>query len=80
MALAWSQRVVLERKIARWVWEEKRAITIQAIADRFCIDVPSARKIVRSILRRTDGIRCFLSDSGFEVQELPESYQPFISS
>ncbi|ECF3777820.1 hypothetical protein E3O66_15890 [Salmonella enterica subsp. enterica serovar Oslo] len=80
MALPWAQRIVLERKIARWVWEEKRAIAIQEIADRFCIDVPSVRIIVRLILRRTDGIKCSLSDSGFEVHELPESYQPFIMS
>lgn len=80
MALFWGQCVILERKISRWVWEEKRAVTIQEIAEKFGLDVPGARKIVRSILRRTDGIRCFLSDSGFEVQDLPESYQPFIGS
>ena len=78
MALPWAQRVILERKIARWVWEEKRVVTLQEISEHFCINVPSTRKIVRSILRRTDGIRCFLSDAGFEVQELPENYQPFI--
>lgn len=80
MALPRAQHVILERKIARWVWEEKRVITIQEISEHFCIDVPSTRKVVRSVLLRTDGIRCFLSDSGFEVQELPESYQPFIGS
>ncbi|EBZ5133405.1 hypothetical protein EBP34_16560 [Salmonella enterica subsp. enterica serovar Saintpaul] len=60
MALPWAKRVVLERKIARWVWEEKRAITLPYIAEHLGIDVPSTRKIVRSFLRRTDGIKCSL--------------------
>ncbi|EDQ6556097.1 hypothetical protein S675_004328 [Salmonella enterica subsp. enterica] len=93
MALPWAKRVVLERKIARWVWEEKRAITLPDIAEHFGIDVPSTWKVVRSILRRTDGIKCSLEarqdvdNSGnkvifeyLEVHELPDSYQPFISS
>ncbi|EEG6606118.1 hypothetical protein G3K90_003298 [Salmonella enterica] len=93
MALPWAKRVVLERKIARWVWEEKQAIRLPDIAEHFGIDVPSSRRIVRSILRRTDGIKCFLDarldvdNSGnkvifecLEVYELPDSYQPFISS
>lgn len=93
MALPWTLRVILERKIARWVWEEKRAITITEIAEHFGIDVPSTRKTVRSILRRTDGIVCSLDSvpavngtgnrriaESLEVQELPDSYQPFITS
>lgn len=69
MALPWALRVILERKIARWVWEEKRAITITEIAEHFGIDVPSTRKIARSILRRTDGIVCSL-DSFRPLTEL----------
>lgn len=93
MALPWAQRVILERKIARWVWEEKRTITITDIEEHFGIDVPSTRKIVRSILRRTDGIVCSLDSvpevngtdnlrisESLVVQELPDSYQPFITS
>ncbi|EDQ5929598.1 hypothetical protein XY32_002764 [Salmonella enterica subsp. enterica] len=93
MTLSWAKHVVLERKIARWVWEEKRAITLPDIAEHFGIDAPSTWKIVRSILRRTDGIKCSLESrqdvdnsenkvifESLEVYELPDSYQPFIRS
>lgn len=84
---------MLERKIARRVWEVKRAIALPDIAELFGLNVLSTRKIECSIFRRTDGRKCSLETrqdvdySGnklifecLEFPELPDSYQSFMSS
>lgn len=83
------ERVILEQKIARWVWNEHRPVTAAEIAVKFSIGIHSARCLIQRIMRRTDGIRCSLETSPginsaghsgmvkyFSVIHLPDSYMP----
>ncbi|EBW4032767.1 hypothetical protein ABL142_005357 [Salmonella enterica] len=87
-ALNKSQKEVLERKIARWVWNEQRPVTAAEIDRKFFVGIHQARCLIQRIMRRADGIRCRLetvpgeNSAGhtgivkyFSVQYLPESYQ-----
>ncbi|EGB0328597.1 TPA: hypothetical protein ACIVON_004985 [Salmonella enterica subsp. enterica serovar Poona] len=90
MAALWGvQNIILERKIARWVWMEQRPVTATEIAGQFSVTLNTARHIIHNLMRRADGIRCKLetgpgiNSTGhpgivkyFSVQYLPESYQP----
>lgn len=90
MTVLWgAQDIVMERKIARWVWMEQRPVTATEIAGQFSVTLNTARHIIHNLMRRADGIRCRLetvpgiNSAGhpgivkyFSVQHLPESYQP----
>ncbi|ELC2814924.1 hypothetical protein RIX35_004061 [Salmonella enterica] len=88
-ALSKSQKEILERKIARWVWLKQRPVTAAEIARKFTIGIHQARCLIQRIIRRADGIRCRLETAPgknsaghtgivkyFSVQYLPENYQP----
>ncbi|EAU9426544.1 hypothetical protein [Salmonella enterica] len=72
----------MERKTARWVYEQARGVTAKEVAKRFRLHEHTARLIIHSIMRRTDGIRCELTAKGrrpvkyFSVIHLPDEYQP----
>ncbi|HFW4799794.1 TPA: hypothetical protein ACIBS5_005371 [Salmonella enterica subsp. diarizonae serovar 60-67:z35:-] len=83
------QIALLERKVARWVWNKHRPVTAAEIANKFSVNIHHARCLIQRIMRRADGIRCKLETvSGinsaghpgivkyFSVQHLPEDYQP----
>ncbi|EBS2696161.1 hypothetical protein ZQ65_19340 [Salmonella enterica subsp. enterica serovar Newport] len=88
-ALSKAQKEVLERKIARWVWQKQRPVTAAEIARKFSVGIHQARCLIQRIMRRADGIRCTLETAPgknsagntgivkyFSVQHLPENYQP----
>ncbi|HFW3114027.1 TPA: hypothetical protein ACIBE2_004380 [Salmonella enterica subsp. diarizonae serovar 61:r:-] len=83
------QIALLERKVARWVWNEHRSVTAAEIAVEFTVSIYSARILIQRLMRRADGLQCRLETlSGinsaghpgiakyFSVLSLPDSYQP----
>lgn len=88
MALNQAEQEILERKTARWVYEQGRGVTAKEVARRFRLHIHTARLVIHGIMRRTDGIRCQLlgryehTTKGprqvkyFSVIHLPEEYQP----
>ncbi|EEJ6656551.1 hypothetical protein R309_004494 [Salmonella enterica subsp. enterica] len=78
----------MERKTARWVYEQARGVTAKEVAKRFRLNEHTARLIIHAIMRRTDGIRCALTGTYektakgqrsvkyFSVTLLPDEYQP----
>ncbi|EOF5135395.1 hypothetical protein ACK1QA_004705 [Salmonella enterica] len=78
----------MERKTARWVYEQARGVTAKEVAKRFRLHEHTARLIIHAIMRRTDGIRCELTGTYektakgrrpvkyFSVIYLPDEYQP----
>lgn len=78
----------MERKMARWVYEQDRGVTANEVAKRFRLNEHTARLIIHAIMRRTDGIRCQLLGKTvatakgrklvkyFSVIHLPDEYQP----
>ncbi|MCB2250043.1 hypothetical protein KTQ81_24930, partial [Salmonella enterica subsp. diarizonae] len=83
-----TEQEILERKTARWVYEQGRGVTAKEVARRFRLHVHTARLVIHGIMRRTDGIRCALRGiyektregsrpvKYFSVIYLPEEYQP----
>lgn len=88
MALNPAEQEILERKTARWVYEQGRGVTAKEVAKRFRLHIHTARLVIHGIMRRTDGIRCELLGTYektrggsrpvkyFSVIYLPEKYQP----
>lgn len=88
MALNRVEREIMERKIARWVYEQDRGVTANEVAKRFRVNEHTARLIIHAIMRRTDGIRCQLIGKTvstakgrklvkyFSVIHLSDEYQP----
>lgn len=89
MALNHAEKEILERKTARWVYEQGRGVTAKEVARRYRLHIHTARLVIHGIMRRTDGIRCELSGTYektrgggsrsvkyFSVSYLPEGYQP----
>lgn len=88
MALNQAEQEILERKTARWVYEQGREVTAKEVAKRFRLHIHTARIVIHGIMRRTDGIRCALRGTYektrggsrpvkyFSVIYLPEEYQP----
>ncbi|ECT1022577.1 hypothetical protein DPO11_21520 [Salmonella enterica] len=89
MALNQAEQEILERKTARWVYEQGRGVTAKEVAKRFSLHIHTARLVIHGIMRRADGIRCELlgtyekTQGGilrpvkyFSVIYLPEEYQP----
>ncbi|EAW3045608.1 hypothetical protein L1O59_004773 [Salmonella enterica] len=88
MALNPAEQEILERKIARWVYEQGRRVMAKEVAKRFRLHIHTARLVIHGIMRRTDGIRCELlgryehTAKGsrqvkyFSVIYLPKEYQP----
>ncbi|EHI3195825.1 hypothetical protein J9Z47_003543 [Salmonella enterica] len=83
------QIALLERKVARWVWNEHRSVTAAEIAGEFSVSIYSARILIQRLMRRADGLQCRLETSPginsaghtgivkyFSVLSLPDSYQP----
>lgn len=89
MALNRAVREILERKTARWVYEQARGVTSTEVAQRFKLHEHTARLVIHAIMRRTDGIRCELvgkfvvTEKGrrrvkyFSVTHLPGEYLPW---
>ncbi|HGH1779099.1 TPA: hypothetical protein ACJHQT_004290 [Salmonella enterica subsp. enterica serovar Mississippi] len=87
MALNWAERDIMERKMARWVYEQARGVTAKEVATRFRLNEHTARLVIHAIMRRTDGIRCELAGKPvdtakgrklvkyFSVIHLPDEYQ-----
>lgn len=84
-----TQIALLDRKVARWVWNEHRPVTAAEIAIKFSVNIHHARCLIQRIMRRADGIRCKLEASYginsaghpgivkyFSVLSLPDCYQP----
>ncbi|HFW4797416.1 TPA: hypothetical protein ACJGSF_002419 [Salmonella enterica subsp. enterica serovar Muenchen] len=88
LALNHAEKEILERKTARWVYEQGREVTAQEVARRFRLHIHTARLVIHGIMKRTDGIRCALTGKYektakgmrqvkyFSVIHLPENYQP----
>ncbi|EBW7149107.1 hypothetical protein XZ90_001488 [Salmonella enterica subsp. enterica] len=88
MALNQAEEEILERKTARWVYEQGRGVTAKEVAKRFRLHIHMARLVIHRIMRRTDGIRCELLGTYektrggsrlvkyFSVIYLPKEYQP----
>ncbi|HFX2462312.1 TPA: hypothetical protein ACIA70_000620 [Salmonella enterica subsp. enterica serovar Java] len=88
MALNHAEKEILERKTARWVYEQGRGVTAKEVARRFRLHIHTARLVIHGIMKRTDGIRCALAGTYeqtakgtrqvkyFSVIHLPEKYQP----
>lgn len=88
MALNRAEREIMERKTARWVYEQARGVTAKEVAKRFRLHEHTARLIIHAIMCRTDGIRCELTGTYvktakgrrpvkyFSVIHLPDEYQP----
>ncbi|HFZ8350453.1 TPA: hypothetical protein ACIO89_002737 [Salmonella enterica subsp. enterica serovar Java] len=88
MALNHAEKEILERKTARWVYEQGRGVTAKEVARRFRLHIHTARLVIHGIMKRTDGIRCVLTGQYektakgmrqvkyFSVIHLPEKYQP----
>jgi transposase len=88
LALKQAEQEILERKTARWVYEQGRGVTAKEVARRFRLHVHTARLVIHRIMRRTDGIRCELLGTYeqtakglrqvkyFSVIYLPDKYQP----
>ncbi|EAM8420249.1 hypothetical protein EWD94_23430 [Salmonella enterica subsp. enterica serovar Newport] len=88
MALNQAEQEILERKTARWVYEQGRGVTAKEVARRFRLHVHTARLVIHGIMKRTDGIRCELLGTYeltakglrlvkyFSVIYLPDEYQP----
>lgn len=88
MALNQAEQEILERKTARWVYEQGRGVTAKEVARRFRLHIHTARLVIHRIMKRTDGIRCELLGTYeqtakgarqvkyFSVSYLPEEYQP----
>lgn len=78
----------MERKTARWVYEQARGVTAKEVAKRFRLNEHTARLVIHAIMRRTDGIRRALTGTYektakgrrpvkyFSVTLLPDEYQP----
>ncbi|EBH1518315.1 hypothetical protein CBX60_21285 [Salmonella enterica subsp. enterica serovar Pensacola] len=88
MALNQAEQEILERKTARWVYEQARGVTAKEVAKRFRLREHTARLVIHAIMRRADGIRCQLVGKSvatakgrkpvkyFYVIHLPDEYQP----
>ncbi|HGA5965034.1 TPA: hypothetical protein ACIS4C_000655 [Salmonella enterica subsp. enterica serovar Java] len=88
MALNHAEKEILERKTARWVYEQGRGVTAKEVARRFRLHIHTARLVIHGIMKRTDGIRCELAGTYeqtakgvrqvkyFSVIHLPEKYKP----
>lgn len=88
MALNRAEREIMERKTARWVYEQARGVTAKEVAKRFRLHEHTARLVIHAIMCRTDGIRCALTGTYektakgrrpvkyFSVTHLPYEYQP----
>ncbi|EBA2138290.1 hypothetical protein GJ842_05640 [Salmonella enterica] len=88
MALNQAEQEILERKTARWVYEQARGVTAKEVAKRFRLHEHTARLVIHAIMRRADGIRCQLVGKSvatakgrkpvkyFYVIHLPDEYQP----
>lgn len=83
-----AEQEILERRTARWVYEQGREVTAKEVAVRFRLHVHTARRVIHRIMKRSDGIRCVLlgkyekTAKGrrqvkyFSVIYLPDEYQP----
>ena len=81
---------VLQRRVIRWAWDQQRPITAAEVAKRFNLpNLHCARCLIQKIMRRADGLQCFLetvnerNENGklrhqkyFTVLFLPDSYLP----
>ncbi|EAO2671061.1 hypothetical protein E2U79_08635 [Salmonella enterica] len=88
MALNQAEQEIMERKTARWVYEQGRGVTAKEVAKRFRLKEHTARLVIHAIMRRADGIRCQLVGKSvatakgwkpvkyFYVIHLPDEYQP----
>ncbi len=88
VALNQAEQEIMERKTARWVYEQARGVTAKEVAKRFRLNEHTARLVIHAIMRRTDGIRCQLVGKSvatakgwkpvkyFSVTHLPDEYQP----
>lgn len=88
VALNQAEQEIMERKTARWVYEQARGVTAKEVAKRFRLNEHTARLVIHAIMRRTDGIRCALTGTYektakgrrpvkyFSVTRLPDEYQP----
>ncbi|EIT6900500.1 hypothetical protein L2Z87_002645 [Salmonella enterica] len=88
MALNQAEQEIMERRTARWVYEQARGVTAKEVAKRFRLHEHTARLIIHAIMRRTDGILCALTGTYektakgqrpvkyFSVTHLPDEYQP----
>lgn len=88
MALNHAEKEILERKTARWVYEQGRGVTAKEVARRFRLHIHTARLVIHGIMKRTDGIRCELAGTYeqtakevrqvkyFSVIHLSEKYKP----
>lgn len=61
MALTPAEKVVIERRTARWVYKQGRGVTAKEVAKHFSLHIHTARLIIHSLMRRSDGIRCELA-------------------
>ncbi|EAM3005556.1 hypothetical protein CE655_11415 [Salmonella enterica] len=88
VALNQAEQEIMERKTARWVYEQARGVTAKEVAKRFRLNEHTARLVIHAIMCRTDGIRCALTGTYektakgrrpvkyFSVTRLPDEYQP----
>lgn len=88
VALNQAEQEIMERKTARWVYEQGRGVTAKEVAKRFRLKEHTARLVIHAIMRRADGIRCQLVGKSvatakgwkpvkyFYVIHLPDEYQP----
>ncbi|EAA7899667.1 hypothetical protein A6833_00515 [Salmonella enterica] len=87
VALNRAEREIMERKTARWVYEQASGVTAKEVAKRFRLNEHTARLVIHAIMRRADGIRCELVGKSvatakgrklvkyFSVTNLPDEYQ-----
>ncbi|EAM8210917.1 hypothetical protein FHE25_20175 [Salmonella enterica] len=78
----------MERKTARWGYEQGCGVMAKEVAKRFRLNEHTARLVIHAIMRRADGIRCELVGKSvttakgrklvkyFLVTHLPDEYQP----
>lgn len=55
-----EEQEILERRMARWVYEQGREVTAKEVVVRFRLHVHTARCVIHKIMKRSDGIRCML--------------------
>ncbi|HFW3090762.1 TPA: hypothetical protein ACIBE3_004419 [Salmonella enterica subsp. enterica serovar Reading] len=54
LALNHAEKEMLERKTARWVYEQGRGVTAEEVAGRFRLNIHTARFVIHGIMKRTE--------------------------